>query len=86
MEDKELKLRHEGSVDSDGLVEQVEELSVAPTKHFSSETKSALKHYEQAIQLEANGKLKASVEHYKKAYKVSRIVSRHHLRPKLIKI
>lgn len=69
MKDKELKFPHDGSVDSDELVEQL-----------------ALEHYENAIKMEAQGKIKVSLELYKKALKVSRIVSWHRLRPKLINI
>lgn len=43
-----------------------------PKQHPSKEPKSALEHFERAVQKEAEGNLGDSLSHYRKAYRVSR--------------
>lgn len=68
------------SFDPEELAQQVGQLSVAPeeaaeedgfTRRAVKEPNSALEHFERAVEKEAAGKLGDSLQHYRKAYRVS---------------
>lgn len=68
------------SFDPDGLAQEVGELSVKPaektdedvfSRGVEEEPNSALEHFERAVEKEAAGKLGDSLQHYRKAYRVS---------------
>lgn len=68
------------SFDSKELSQQVEQLSVEPkrdleedgfTRGATHEPNSALEHFERAVEKEATGNLGDSLQHYRKAYRVS---------------
>lgn len=67
--------------DPDGLAQQVGELSVSSKKKVEEdifargveeEPNSALEHFERAVEKEAAGNLGDSLQHYRRAYRVSR--------------
>lgn len=68
------------SFDPEELAQQVGELSVQPEKEADedeftrrdvTEPNTALEHFERAVEKEAAGKLGDSLQHYRKAYRVS---------------
>lgn len=68
------------SFDPEELAQQVGELSVQPEKEADEdeftrrdvmEPNTALEHFERAVEKEAAGKLGDSLQHYRKAYRVS---------------
>jgi F-box protein 9 len=68
------------SFDPEELAQQVGELSVQPeeevdedgfTRRHTAEPNTALEHFERAVEKEAAGKLGDSLQHYRKAYRVS---------------
>jgi len=68
------------SFDPEVLAQQVGELSVQPeeevdedgfTRRDVTEPNTALEHFERAVEKEAAGKLGDSLQHYRKAYRVS---------------
>lgn len=67
------------SYDTGEIVHQVGQLSLNhadadgfdPRQHPPKEPKSALEHFERAVQKEAEGNLGDSLSHYRKAYRVS---------------
>lgn len=69
-----------GSFDPDGLAQQVSELNLKSrekeeedvfTRRAQEEPNSALEHFERAVEKEAAGNLGDSLQHYRKAYRVS---------------
>lgn len=69
-----------GSFDPDGLAQEAGELSVKPaektdedvfSRGVEEEPNSALEHFERAVEKEAAGNLGDSLQHYRKAYRVS---------------
>lgn len=66
------------SFDPDALAQEVEQLNVEGddgdefTRRNIKEPSSALEHFERAVEKEAEGSLGDSLQHYRKAYRVSR--------------